>query len=49
MNIVFNPVKPKYSGHESPAYWDEADRYTDEYLLQEAFKEKESEEENAST
>lgn len=38
MDIVFNPIKPEYHGYESDAYWAEADRYADEYLLQQKFK-----------
>lgn len=45
MDIVFNPIRPEYHGYESDRYWEEADRYTDEYLLQELFKEKKRREE----
>lgn len=35
--MCFNPVKPEYRDSTPSSYWEEADRYIDEYLLQEKF------------
>ena len=39
MDYFFNPVMPTYDGCDDDGYWDEADRYIDEYLLQQTFQE----------
>lgn len=42
LGFGFNPIKPEYHGYTNDAYWEEADRYCDELILQEMFnKEKE--------
>lgn len=45
---VFNPIKPEYHGYTDDGYWDEADRYIDEYLLQQTFKEEKEKNEGHS-
>ena len=37
MDYIFNPVRPDYQDSTSSAYWQEADRYIDEYLLKQRF------------